>query len=194
MNRRDLLKFGLAGAVAAAGGTGFLKIYKHTTGVRKIFEYPDPILRRVSAPVNAIDSKIVALSRQMIATLRYYSLISFFSEASLGRGLAAPQVGFSQRVIVCGIYGEIKVLINPDIIEKRGVYSGYEKCLSVPHHDRSLVKRPAFIKVRYRGLDNSQNELTATKGSAALLAHEIDHLDGTLFIDYTRPKSNTQPG
>ena len=184
MNRRDLLKFGLAGAVAAAGGTGFFKIYKRTTGVRKIFEYPDPILRQVSHPVNAIDGKIVALSRQMIATLRYYSLIGFFSKASLGRGLAAPQVGISQRLIVCGIYGEIKVLINPDIIEKRGVYSGYENCLSIPHHGRSRVKRPAFIKVKYSGLDNSQYELTAAKGGAALLAHEIDHLDGTLYIDY----------
>ena len=185
MKRRDFLKFGVAGVLAAAGGAGLLQIYKHTTGVRKIFEYPDPILRQVCAPVNAIDNQIIALSRQMIGTLRYFSLIGFFSKAFLGRGLAAPQVGISQRLIVCGIYGEIKVLINPDIIEKRGVYSGYENCLSVPHHDRTLVKRPAFIKVRYRGLDNSQNELAATKDYAALLAHEIDHLDGTLYIDYT---------
>ena len=184
MNRRDLLKFGLAGAVAAAGGTGFFKIYKRTTGVRKIFEYPDPILRQVSHPVNAIDGKIVALSRQMIATLRYYSLICFFSKASLGRGLAAPQVGIKQRLIVCGINGEIKVLINPDIIEKRGVYFGYENCLSVPQRDGTLVKRPAFINVRYTDVDKARIELTATKGSAALLAHEIDHLDGTLYIDY----------
>ena len=184
MKRRDLLKFGLVSVLAAAGGTGFLKIYKRTTGVRKIFEYPDPILRKVSAPVNAIDDKIVALSRQMIATLRYYSLIGFFSKAFLGRGLAAPQVGIAERLIVCGIYGEIKVLINPDIIETRGVFSGYENCLSVPLHDRALVKRPAFIRVRYRGLDNTQNELAATKDYAALLAHEIDHLDGILYIDY----------
>ena len=81
MKRRDFLKFGLVSVLAAAGGSGFLKIYKRTTGVRKIFEYPDPILRKVSAPVNAIDDKIVALSRQMIATLRYYSLIGFFSKA-----------------------------------------------------------------------------------------------------------------
>jgi peptide deformylase len=184
MNRRDLLKFGLAGAVAAAGGTGFLKIYRRTTGVRKIFEYPDPILRRVGAPVNAADSNIVALSRQMIATLRYHSLIGFFSNAFLGRGLAAPQVGVSQRLVVCGIYGEIKVLINPDVIEKRGVYSGYENCLSVPQHGRRLVERCAFIKVGYRGLDNSQHELSAANDNAALLAHEIDHLDGILFIDH----------
>jgi peptide deformylase len=93
-------------------------------------------------------------------------------------------VGIPERLIVCGIYGEIKVLINPDIIETRGVFSGYENCLSVPLHDRALVKRPAFIRVRYRGLDNTQNELAATKDYAALLAHEIDHLDGILYIDY----------
>jgi peptide deformylase len=184
MNRRDLLKFGLVSVLAAAGGTGFLKIYKHTTGVKKIFEYPDPILRKVSAPVNAIDDQIVALSRQMVATLRYYSLIGFFSKAFLGRGLAAPQVGIAQRLIVCGIYGQIKVLINPVIIEKRGIFSGYENCLSVPHHDPTLVERSAFIKVMYTDLDNAQNELAASKDYAALLAHEIDHLDGTLYTDY----------
>ena len=81
MKRRDLLKFGIAGALAAAGGTGFFKIYRRTAGVRKISEYPDPILRKVAAPVNAVDDKIVALSRQMIATLRYFSLIGFFSKA-----------------------------------------------------------------------------------------------------------------
>ena len=185
MKRRDLLKFGVAGALAAAGGAGVLQIYKHTIGVRKIFEYSDPILRKVSAPVNAVDDKIRALSRQMIATLRYFSLIGFFSKAFLGRGLAAPQVGISKRLIVCGVYGEIKVLINPVIIETRGVYSGYENCLSVPHHERMRVNRPAHIKVKYRGLDNSRIELAATKDYAAVLAHEIDHLDGTLYIDYT---------
>jgi len=184
MKRRDLLKLGLYGALAAAGGTGFLKIYKHATGVRKIFEYPAPILRKISTPVEVIDGRIISLSHQMIATLRYYSLIGFFSRAFLGRGMAAPQVGIAKRLIVCGIYGEIKVLINPQVVEKRGAYSGYESCLSVPHHDRTIVNRPAFIKVRYRGLDNTQNELTAAKGYAALLAHEIDHLNGILYVDY----------
>jgi peptide deformylase len=187
MKRRDFLKFGFVSLLAAAGGAGILQIYKHTIGVREIFECPAPILRKVSAPVDAIDENIVALSRQMIATLRYYSLIGFFSKAILARGLAAPQVGISERLIVCGIYGEIKVIINPEIIEKRGVYCGYENCLSVPNRDGTLVNRPAFIKVRYSGLDNSRIELAATKGNAALLAHEIDHLDGTLFIDYAQP-------
>ena len=95
MKRRDLLKFGLISALATATGTGFLKIYKHHTGVKKIFEFPAPILRKISSPVDAIDDKIISLSQQMIATLRYYSMIGFFSKAFLSRGLAAPQVGVS---------------------------------------------------------------------------------------------------
>ena len=184
MKRRNLLKLGFFCAVAAGGGAGFLKIYKHCTGVREIFAYPDPILRKVSTPVNAIDVNIISLSQSMIATLRYRSLIGFFQEAFLGRGLAASQVGISKRLIVCGLYGEVKVLINPEIIEKRGIYSGYENCLSLPDYDRKIVNRPGFIKVKYRGLDNKKQVQAAAKGYAALLSHEIDHLNGTLYIDH----------
>jgi hypothetical protein len=74
MKRRDFLKFGLFSALASTAGTGFLKIYRHHTGVKKIFEFPDPMLRKISSPVAAIDDKIISLSQQMIATLRYYSL------------------------------------------------------------------------------------------------------------------------
>ncbi|MCP4627388.1 MAG: peptide deformylase [bacterium] len=185
MKRRDFLKFAIISVLAATGGLGILKTYKHTAGVGKIFEYPDPILRKISAPVDAFDDNIVALSRQMITTLRYYSLVGFFSKAFIGRGMAAPQVGILKRLIVCGLYGEIKVLLNPEIIEKRGAYSGYESCLSVPNYERSIIQRPAYVKVRYTGPDNTKNELTAAKGYAALLAHEIDHLNGVLYIDHT---------
>ena len=184
MKRRNLLKFGFFSALAATAGTGFLKIYKHHTGVKNIFEFPAPILRKISIPVDAIDDKIITLSQQMIATLRYYSLIGFFSRAFLSRGLAAPQVGVSKRLIACGIYGEIKVLLNPEVVEKRGTYCGYESCLSLPDTERKIINRPAFIKVKYKGLDNRKNELTATNDYAALLAHEIDHLNGILFIDH----------
>ena len=191
MKRRDLLKLGLLSALATLGGTGFLKIYKHTTGVRKIFEYPSSILRKISTPVNAIDDKILSLSHQMISTLRYYSLTGFFSKAFLSRGLAASQVGVSKRLIVCGIYGEIKVLINPKIVEKRGIYSGYENCLALPHHDRKIINRPSFVKVSYTALDQTESELTAVREYAALLTHEVDHLNGTLYIDYQSASLNT---
>ena len=184
MKRRDLLKFGLLSTLAAATGTGFLNIYKHHTGIKKIFEFPAPILRKISNPVDAIDDKIISLSQQLIATLRYNSLIGFFSKAFLSRGLAAPQVGISKRLIACGIYGEVKVLLNPEVVEKRGTYSGYESCLSLPDTERKIINRPVFIKVKYKGLDNRENELAATNEYAALLSHEIDHLNGILFIDY----------
>ena len=184
MKRRDLFKFGIFSVLAATTGTGFLKIYKHHTEVKEIFKFPAPILRKISSPVNAIGDKIITLSQQMIATLRYYSLIDFFSKAFLSRGLAAPQVGVSKRLIVCGIHGEIKVLLNPQVVEKHGTYSGYESCLSLPDTERKIVNRPNFIKVKYKDLDDRENELTATNGYAALLTHEIDHLNGILLIDY----------
>ena len=183
MKRRDLFKFGIFSVLAATTGTGFLKIYKHHTGVKEIFKFPAPILRKISTPVDAIGDKIITLSQKMIATLRYYSVIGFFSKAFLSRGLAAPQVGVSKRLIVCGIHGEIKVLLNPEVVEKHGTYSGYESCLSLPDTERKILNRPNFIKVKYKGLDDRQNELTATNGYAALLTHEIDHLNGILLID-----------
>ena len=184
MKRRELLKFGLFSALAAAGGTGFLKIYKHCLGVSKITEYPSPVLRTVSAPVEVIDDAVISLSHRMISTLRYNSLIDFFSKALLNRGLAAPQVGVPKRLIVCGLYGKIKVLINPEILETRGTYSGYETCLSLPAHDRKMINRPGFIKVKFRELNGTESIQEAAKGYAALLAHEIDHLNGTLYIDH----------
>ncbi|MCP4374543.1 MAG: peptide deformylase, partial [Deltaproteobacteria bacterium] len=171
-----------------AGGIGFLKFYKYRLGVRKIIEYPAPILRKDSTPVEVIDDEIVSLSHQMISTLRYNSLIGFFTKALLNRGLAAPQVGVSKRLIACALYGEIRVLINPEIVEQHGSYSGYETCMSLPSHDRKMIKRPGFIKVKFKGLDNMGNLLEASKGYAALLAHEIDHLNGTLYIDYKDDK------
>ena len=191
MKRRDLLKFGLLSALAATAGTGFLKIYKHHTGVEKILEFPAPILRKISSPVDTIDDKIIALRQQMIDTMRYYSLIGFFSKAFLSRGLAAPQVGISKRLIACGIHGEIKVLLNPEVVERRGTYCGYESCLSLPDTKRKRINRPDFIKVTYKGLDNRKNELSATNEYAALLTHEIDHLNGILFIDYEHAGHDT---
>jgi len=184
MKRRDLLKLGFFTTLAAAGGAVFLKIYKHASGTREILEYPAPLLRQVSTPVDVIDDAIVSLSKQMIATLQYNSLVGFFSKAFMSRGLAAPQLGVSRRLIVCGIYGELKVLINPEIVATSEAYSGYENCLSLPDYDRKIINRPGFIKVKYKGLDNREDTLAAAKGYAALLAHEIDHLNGILYIDY----------
>ena len=76
------------------------------------------------------------------------------------------------------------MLLNPQIVEERGTYSGYESCLSLPDTKRKIINRPGFIKVKYIGLDNRVTELAATNDYAALLSHEIDHLNGILFIDH----------
>jgi peptide deformylase len=184
MERRDFFKVGVFAGLAVAGGAGFLKFYKHNSGVREILKYPAPALRRVAGPVDAIDDTIASLGRQMVATLQYNSLVGFFSKAFMSRGLAAPQLGVSKRLIACGIYGELKVLINPEIVESGGTFSGYENCLSLPDHDRRIVNRPGYVIVKYKGLDNREDTLAAEKGYAALLAHEIDHLNGVLYIDH----------
>ena len=191
MKRRDLLKLGLFATLGVAGGAGLLKIYKHTSGAGDILQYPAPALRRIAAPVDGIDSSIASLSRQMIVTLQYHSVVGFFSKAFMSRGLAAPQLGVSKRLIACGLYGEIRVLVNPEIVESSGDFSGYENCLSLRDHKRRIIMRPAHIKVKYRGLDNRENVLEAAKGYAALLAHEIDHLNGILYIDHS-PKTVKQ--
>ena len=93
-------------------------------------------------------------------------------------------LAITKRLIACGMPGEIKVLLNPEVVEKRGTYSGYESCLSLPDTERKIINRPDFIKVKYKSLDNKESELTATNEYAALLTHEIDHLNGILFSDY----------
>ena len=185
MNRRKLLKFGIYGAFAAAGGAGLLKIYKKATGAGDIIEYPDPILRATAAPVAQIDAEIVSLSERLIATVQYYSVTGFFRKAMLGRGLSAPQLGISKRVLVCGILGRVRVLINPQIIEQEGVFSGQESCLSLPDHDPAVIQRPDFIELVYTDLEGYRNRLAAAGEYAAVLSHEIDHLNGILYIDHT---------
>jgi peptide deformylase len=167
------------------GGLGIatgLKYYRRSN-ILNIVEHPNPLLRMVSRPIERIDDKLITLSHLMIATLRYEALFEFFSRASLYKGLAAPQVGHSIRMIVCGLYGEIVVLINPEIIEKKGTYTSKEFCLSLPGQETRIIQRPNLVKVKYTRLDRSETILTAQGSAAALLAHEIDHLDGILYID-----------
>ena len=184
MNRRKLLKLGIYGAIAVSCGTGFLKIYKHTTGVQPISKFPDPVLRARSKPVEKIDDELMSLSEQLMSTIRYYSLKGFFTRAALGRGLAAPQLGISRRVIVCGLQGQLEVLINPEITAKSGSYTGNEYCLSLPGHEPKKVQRPGMIELDYLNLKGENERLRATEEYAAVLSHEIDHLNGILYIDH----------
>jgi peptide deformylase len=184
LNKKSLLIFGLHIAVVALGIAVFLGFYKKNNNVLRIVKYPHPILREIAEPINHIDNQIVSLSNAMVATLRYRTMVDFFVDRSTPRGLAAPQVGIAKRLTVCGLNGEIKVMINPEIQEREGTFFTHDDCMSVEKGDNKILKRSAFIKVGYRDLDNIERTLTARSHDAALLEHEIDHLNGVLNIDY----------
>jgi len=183
-NRRTFLKLSIAGLIASTGIFSFLKGYKQKYKILDIVEYPNPILREVSETIDFIDDSIFALGNSMISILRYRAPFEFLFKGSLYKGLAAPQVGIQKRLIACGLHGEIKILINPEILEKRRTYSNSEYCLSLPRHHRQIVNRSQYVTVKYRNPENTEKILVANNSSAALLEHEIDHLDGVLYIDY----------
>ena len=120
----------------------------------------------------------------MIATLQSLAVTDFFFHGSLPRGLAATQVGVPKRLFVCGINGKIKVLINPKIIERMGTYISHEGCLSLPGQKEKSLKRSAYVKLKYKDLKNRERTLVARNRYAALVEHEIDHLNGIMNIDY----------
>jgi len=86
--------------------------------VLDIVAYPDPSLRKVSAPINRIDDAVITLSNAMIDTLKFKAPFEYFLHGSLYKGLSAPQIGVQKRLIVCGLYGEARAMINPEILEK----------------------------------------------------------------------------
>jgi peptide deformylase len=147
--------------------------------VRPILILPDPRLRLVSEPVKAIDSDIQTLVDDMFATM--YD--------APGIGLAAVQVGVPKRVITADLAKKDEprapqVFINPEIVSRSEELSTYEEgCLSIPeiHED---VERPARVRVRYLDRDGKPQEIEAEGLLATCLQHEIDHLDGVLFIDH----------
>ncbi|HSE83182.1 MAG TPA: peptide deformylase [Thermodesulfobacteriota bacterium] len=146
--------------------------------VLKILVYPNPILRKKSVPVEKIDKEIEKLLDDMVETM--YD--------APGVGLAAPQVGVNLRVIVVDVSARdenspgLIELINPEIISSEGERWGEEGCLSIPGFV-SDVKRKA--KVRVRGLNRKGEtvEIEAEELLARAFQHEIDHIDGILFID-----------
>lgn len=136
---------------------------------------PDPVLRQKAKRVRAIDSSIKKLISDMIETMH----------AVPGRvGLAAPQVGVSRRVIVIGIPEEEDlVLINPEVVRKKGERIVSEGCLSVPGYFGEIKRAES---VTAKGLDQSGKgiRIKADELLAQALEHEIDHLNGVLYIDH----------
>lgn len=142
----------------------------------KILEFPDPRLRRKAAPVENVDNSLRQLIDDMFETM--YD--------APGIGLAATQVDVHRRLLVTDVSSEKDapwVLINPEILEKDGVAFSEEGCLSVPGYYEE-VERAEHIKVRYLDRDGKQQEQEFEGLLAICVQHEIDHLDGKLFVDY----------
>ncbi|SDK42852.1 peptide deformylase [Natronincola ferrireducens] len=140
--------------------------------IRIIRQEDDPVLRKTAKVVEEIDKKIHVLIEDMIETMY---------DAD-GVGLAAPQIGILKRIIVIDI-GEGPIeLINPEIFEKTGEQCDTEGCLSLPGRSGEVV-RPRRVKVKGVNRQGKEVVIEATGLLARVLCHEIDHLNGILFID-----------
>ncbi|HLY46209.1 MAG TPA: peptide deformylase [Stellaceae bacterium] len=144
-----------------------------------IITAPDPRLKLKAKPVAAVDAKVRRLMDDMLETMYH----------SIGIGLAAPQVGVAQRVLVVDVARDGEPpqpmrIANPEILWRSDeLMIGNEGCLSLPEHYAD-VERPTAIRLRYLDHENEIRELEAKGLLATCVQHEIDHLDGLLFVDH----------
>jgi peptide deformylase len=151
--------------------------------IRPILIHPDPRLKKLCDPVAQVTPELAKLAQDMLDTM--YD--------APGIGLAAPQIGVMKRIIVMDCVKDPAeaprpiVLFNPEIIWSSEDRSSYEEgCLSIPDQ-YAEVERPAEVRVRWMGLDGAVQDEQFAGLWATCVQHEIDHLDGKLFIDYLRP-------
>ncbi len=151
--------------------------------ILKIVKFGDPMLRKVSRPVEAITPRICTLIDDMIDTMR----------AAGGCGLAAVQVGVLRRVVVIEIEeGHVYELINPKIVAFAGEQEESEGCLSFPGN-YGITKRPKAVTVRATDRHGREYEITGSDLLARAICHECDHLDGKLYTDVQiRPLSPSE--
>ena len=145
--------------------------------IHEVVKYPDPVLAKPGLPITVFDAKLKTLVEEMFESMY----------AAQGIGLAAPQISISQRltVIDCSFKKnpeEKIVLINPEIIDREGKQVEEEGCLSLPDI-REKVQRAAWVKVRAQDVNGEWFEIEGEELLARAFQHEIDHLDGVLFID-----------
>jgi peptide deformylase len=147
--------------------------------IRPIISLPDPRLRLVSEPLARVDGSVRLLMRDMLETM--YD--------APGIGLAAIQIGIPQRLVVIDLAKKEEeprplYLVNPEIVWSSQERSSYEEgCLSIPEYYEE-IERPARVKARFLDQDGKRQEIEAEGVLATALQHEIDHLNGVLFIDY----------
>jgi len=146
--------------------------------VPKVRKYGDPALRRRAELVGEVTAEVRLIIADMTETM--------YDE--VGIGLAAPQVGISKRLIVLADEEGrgVQALLNPTIVDRGGEVTGEEGCLSIPGVF-APVTRAAWVKVEARSVDGKPLAISARGLRARVLQHEIDHLDGVLFIDRVEP-------
>ena len=142
--------------------------------------YPDPVLRVQCAPVEDFGPDLTRLVADMIETIH----------AAPGVGLAAPQVGVELRVAVVDATAgmdldAVRVLVNPRVVDSAGVETDTEGCLSIPDFTEK-VTRPATVRIAATDLEGLPFEMDAEELEARAIQHELDHLDGVLFVDRLR--------
>ena len=143
-------------------------------GIRKVRTKEDPILRKTSKIVKSIDDRTQILIDDMLDTM--------YKED--GVGLAAPQVGILKRIIVIDVGEGPITVINPEIIEAKGEICDNEGCLSVPGENGEVI-RPQYVRVKGLNRKGEEFEIQGEGLLARAFCHEIDHLNGILFIDKT---------
>lgn len=139
---------------------------------RYVVQVGDPVLRKVCKEVKNFNGELASLLDDMKATVR----------AEDGAGLAAPQVGVDIRAVVIDVEEGFFELVNPEIYYEKGEQTGPEGCLSVKGK-QGIVTRPEKVKVVYRDRYGRKHKLTAEGFCARAVCHELDHLDGILYID-----------
>ncbi len=142
--------------------------------------YPDPVLRVRCSNVESFDGELRRLASDMIETMH----------AAPGVGLAAPQVGVEQRLAVVDVSvgkdrSALRVLVNPELVEQHGREVDVEGCLSIPAINEK-VPRPTSVRVVAQDLEGEPVEIESEDFEARAVCHEIDHLNGVLFIDLLR--------
>lgn len=150
--------------------------------IKKIYQYPEAVLRKETKKIASFDQNLTKLVEAMLETM--YD--------APGIGLAAPQIGESIKLIVVDTTKDTEgekqhmVLVNPEIIDHGGSQIDEEGCLSVPELTAN-VKRYKNITVSYQDIEGQSHELATEDRFAVVLQHEIDHLNGILFIDHLSP-------
>lgn len=145
-----------------------------------IRKYGDEVLRRPTAPVETFDDELQSLIDDMVQTMY----------AAPGVGLAANQIGVSRRLAVIDLSvgkrpNELHVLVNPQIVERIGEQNEEEGCLSVPDFTETVI-RPARVTIRFLDRNGVPREMSGEGLMARAMCHEIDHLDGKVYVDHLR--------